>query len=74
VSFTVTHTNHHATGATPPFSYTNARVTFDSPSATAPIATDHVMLIGKIAVATHGCTSATGTVTIHKIVFSTPGA
>jgi hypothetical protein len=71
VGFTVTHTNHHAKGATPPSSFTDAKVTFDSPTATAPAATDHVRLIGKIAVDKHGCTSTTaGTVTIKKIVFS----
>jgi hypothetical protein len=72
VSFTVTHTNHHAMGAKPPFSFTNARVTFDSPTATAPAATDSVRVIGKIAVAKKDCTSTSaGTVTISKIVFST---
>ena len=72
VSFTVTHTNHHAMGAKPPFSFTDARVTFDSPTATAPAATDSVTVIGKIAVAKKGCTSTSaGTVTINKIMFST---
>jgi hypothetical protein len=72
VSFTVTHTNHHAMGAKPPFSFTDARVTFDSPTATAPAATDSVRVIGKIAVAKKGCTSTSaGTVTINKIMFST---
>jgi hypothetical protein len=73
VSFTVTHTNHHATGAKPPFSFTSAHVTFDSPTATAPAATDSVRLIGNVAVAKQGCTSTkVGTVTIRKIVFSAP--
>jgi hypothetical protein len=72
VSFTVTHTNHHAMGAKAPFSFTDARVTFDSPTATAPAATDSVRLIGKIAVAKKGCTSTSaGMVTINKIMFST---
>jgi hypothetical protein len=71
ISFTMTHSNHHAKGATPPFTLTNAKVTFDSPTATAPLATDNVRVIGKIAVLKHGCTSATaGTVTINKVVFS----
>jgi hypothetical protein len=75
VSFTVTHTNRHGTGATAPFSFTGARLTFDSPTATEPSANDHVMLIGNIAVVKHGCTSTTaGTVTIRKIVFSVPSA
>jgi hypothetical protein len=72
VSFTVTHINHHAMGAKPPFSFTDARVTFDSPTATAPAATDSVRVIGKIAVAKKGCTSTSaGMVTINKIMFST---
>lgn len=72
VSFTVTHTNHHAMGAKPPLSFTDARVIFDSPTATAPVATDSVRVIGKIAVTKKGCTSTTAeTVTINKIVFST---
>jgi hypothetical protein len=73
VSFTVTRTNHHAAGAKSPFSFTSAKVRFDSPTATAPAATDNVRLIGMIAVARQGCTSTTvGKVTISKIVFSTP--
>jgi hypothetical protein len=73
VSFTVTHTNHHAKGATAPFTFANAKVTFDSPTATAPAASDNVMVIGKVAVNKHGCTSTTsGTITISKIVFSAP--
>jgi hypothetical protein len=75
VSFTVAHGNHHAAGATGPFTFTNARVSFDSPTATAPAATDNVRLIGKISVAKKGCTSATaGQVTIRKIRFSAPEA
>jgi hypothetical protein len=75
VSFTAVRTNHHAAGATGPFSFTNATVTFDSPTATAPAATDNVRLIGKISVAKKGCTSTTaGQVTIRKIVFSAPEA
>jgi hypothetical protein len=75
VSFTVEHTNHHASGATSPFSFTDARVSFDSPTATAPAASDHVQLIGKIAVDNHGCTSATaGKVTVKRIVFSAPAS
>lgn len=71
VSFTVTHTNHHAKGATSPFSFSNARVSFDSSTATAPAANDHVRVIGKIAVDKHGCTSPmAGMVTIRKIDFS----
>lgn len=75
ISFTVAHANHHGKGATPPFSFTNAKVTFDSASATAPAAGDDVRAIGKIAVLKHGCTStAAGTVTIRRIVFSAPGS
>jgi hypothetical protein len=75
VSFTVVRTNHHAAGATGPFSFTNAKVKFDSPTATAPAATDRVRLIGKITVAKKHCTSASaGQVTIRKIVFTTPEA
>jgi hypothetical protein len=76
LSFTVTHTNHHAQGATSPFSFTTARVTFDSPTATAPAATDTVKVIGKILVAKKGCTldPAVTPVTIRKIVFAAPSA
>jgi hypothetical protein len=73
VSFTVTHMNRHAKGATPPFTFANAKVRFDSPTATAPAATDNVRLIGMIAVSKHGCTGpVTGTITIRKIAFSVP--
>lgn len=75
LSFTVTRTNHHATGATSPFSFTDAKVTFDSPTATGPVAGDDVKVIGKILVAKKGCTDpTTGQVTIRKIVFSAPDA
>jgi hypothetical protein len=75
VSFTVVRTNHLAAGATGPFSFTNTKVTFDSPTATAPAATDNVRLIGKIVVAKKRCTSdGAGQVTIRKVVFSTPEA
>jgi len=75
VGFTVTHANHHAKGAAGPFAFTNARVVFDSPTATAPAATDTVRVIGKVLVAKHGCTSdSAGQVTIRRVVFSAPDA
>jgi hypothetical protein len=75
VSFTVAHTNHHASGAKSPFSFTNARVSLDSPFATAPAKNDHVLLIGTIAVDKQGCTSpAAGKVTVKKIVFRAPAS
>jgi hypothetical protein len=73
VSFTVTKANHHAKGATGPFSFTSAKVTFDSPTATAPALTDNVRMIGKITVAKSKCTGASAVqVTIRKLVFSAP--
>jgi hypothetical protein len=75
VGFTVTHTNHHAAGATGPFAFTNARVVFDSATATAPAATDTVRVLGKILVAKKGCTSdQAGTVTVRRVIFSAPEA
>jgi hypothetical protein len=76
LSFTVTHTNHHAVGATSPFSFTTAKVTFDSPTATAPAATDTVRVIGKILVAKKGCTldPSVNPVTIRKFMFIAPSS
>jgi len=79
LTMTVTHTNHHAKGATSPFTFSHAKVKFDSPTATGPVTGDNAKLIGKIVVARKGCatqaaaaTPSVGTVTIKKIVFSTP--
>jgi hypothetical protein len=75
VGFAVTHANHHAAGAKGPFAFTNARVVFDSATATAPAATDTVRVLGKILVAKKGCTSdQTGTVTVRRVIFSAPDA
>lgn len=77
----VARTNHHAKNATSPFTFSQAKVRFDSPTATGPVAGDKVKLIGKIVVAKKKCstqaaaaTPAPGTYTIAKIVFSAPSS
>jgi hypothetical protein len=73
VAFTITSTNHHAAGAASPFSFTTAKVRFDSRTATAPVVGDHVAVMGKILVAKKNCTDpSAGQVTIRRIVFSAP--
>lgn len=74
ISFTVNQTNHPGSGAKPPFTLTNAKVTFDSPTATAPVASDDVKVIGKIVVVVKkGCHATGGQITIQKVVFSAHG-
>jgi hypothetical protein len=71
---TVTHTNHHAKGATSPFTLTNVRVTFGEGVTQPPAAGTVVHLIGKVTAVAKKCTdkSQAGVVTFRKVVFSVP--
>jgi hypothetical protein len=81
ITLTITRANHHAKNATSPIAFSKAEVTFDSPTATAPVAGERVTLIGKVVVAKRHCATqaasaipAPGTVAIRRIAFSTRGS